>query len=62
MDLQIAKVANIRLLRAARAMAFLSFAVAALLLVVSLQAPHDPKSGTSAKGVDATQFLASRTL
>lgn len=57
MDLQIAKVANIRLWKAARIMALMCFAVAGLLLAASLPASKLAKAGV-AKSVEATELTA----
>jgi hypothetical protein len=49
MDLQTAKIANRRLLRVARAATLVCFALAGMLLALSLQTDH--KTGFHGKGV-----------
>ena len=49
MDLQIAKIANRRLLRVARATTLVCFALAGMLLALSLQTDHN--TGLHDKGV-----------
>lgn len=58
MDLQFAKLSNIRLRKAARVMALMCFALAGLLLAASLPASNLAKAGP-AESVEATEFTAS---
>lgn len=62
MDLQTATQSNKRLLRAARVAAFVCFAVAGVMLIASLKAPHSNPIAGKAKSVAVTMKHASLTI
>lgn len=62
MDLQTAGISNVRHLKVAQVLAFLCFALAGLLLVASLQAPRNSKSGVAAHSAATSTYFTTRTL